>query len=913
MNLKNKKVLIVDDSLTNLNILSDMLSINCIGVITLKDGTQVVNLLEKHDDICLILLDIIMPEINGYEVCKLLKNNSKFADIPIIFITSLHSFDDKIKGFESGAVDYITKPFNEKEVMARVNTHIELFQNRKLLNSKINQKDSKINELYQYVDKYIIFSQTDLKGNITYVSEAFCNISGYKKEELLTNPHNMVRHDDMPKATFEDLWKTIQSDQLWQGEVKNKAKDGSSYWVYSKVTPQKNEEGNIIGYTSVRQDINQQKRAEELHNSVNNLLNNANEGFLSFKKDLLIKDGYSINSLKILNQEILFNKNISNILFGNDISKKEVFELGIENIFESNDELTKELLLSLLPKENKIDNIIFTVDYKIIDADECMIILSDVTEKKELEEKIIYENKIQKMIVVIATRKDEFLELKDSFSNFLNTIDEIVNFDLSIETNLSNVTRIIHTFKGLLAQEELVNTPHAIHELENELLNVKQLDILTNNSLVLLIKNAKLNIAFEKDLTFISDVLGKDFLEANPTVNLDLANYINIKDDLIRMLQEENFCTKQLSSIANKFINIDKKSLKHMLDIYPKRIQNIAERLNKEIYDVEIIGDSSIQIQGNFTTFIQSLVHVFRNMIDHGIEDAETRDLLGKNYRGTVECSFYLKDDEHIILIIRDDGKGIDVNKIKEKAINENICTEYELSLMSDNDILKLIFNNNFSTNTNANLLSGRGVGLFVVKNELDKIGGSVAVQSSKNKGTKFIFTLPTRNESEIIEYKTNKELELTKIIVSTIQEFIEKNIHLEIINTFINNKFKIKNFYSVMKISLTNNVFIVLSINKEIFESFLSFFMPDFKEIRINETIVSSTIDEILNTVMGYAYNKFPIKYQVYELSPPLAIDKELLEKMTHNCLTYNYTLKTSLGNINISTIFSNYKIEVA
>jgi two-component system chemotaxis sensor kinase CheA len=102
-----------------------------------------------------------------------------------------------------------------------------------------------------------------------------------------------------------------------------------------------------------------------------------------------------------------------------------------------------------------------------------MIILSDVTEKRLLESKIEYENKIQKMIVVIATRKDEFLELKTSYLDFLENLDKNIDFSKNIEENLSNITRIIHTFKGLLAQEELVNSPMAIHELENKLLNLK--------------------------------------------------------------------------------------------------------------------------------------------------------------------------------------------------------------------------------------------------------------------------------------------------------------------------------------------------------------------------------------------------------------------------------------------------------
>lgn len=392
--MQGKKVLIIDDSLTNLTIISDILNDSGIVTITETDGTKIEKILEQHKDISLLLLDIIMPKIDGYEICKNLKKDIRFKDIPVILLTGLESNENKIKGFESGAIDYITKPFNKKEILARVNTHIELFQNRKKLNSKIYDKDKKISELLEYIDRYIIYSQTDLKGNITHVSQAFCDVSQFNKYELLGKPHNIVRHPDMPAAAFKNLWETIQKGKTWEGRVKNRKKDGSFYWVYSRVSPQKDENENIISYTSVRQDITQQIRAEELHKSVNNLLNNANEGFLSFGEDLLIKQGYSKKSLEILSQSYLFEKDISEVLFINDENKKDIFKFGIRSILGTEDSDTKELLLSLLPKENQIRNTIFTIDYKIFDNSEFMIILSDVTEKRSLESKIEYENKI---------------------------------------------------------------------------------------------------------------------------------------------------------------------------------------------------------------------------------------------------------------------------------------------------------------------------------------------------------------------------------------------------------------------------------------------------------------------------------------------------------------------------------------
>jgi len=105
------------------------------------------------------------------------------------------------------------------------------------------------------MDKYIISSTTDLKGKIIDVSQAFCNISGYKKEELIGQPHNIVRHPDTPKEVFKDMWYRLQRGLAWRGKVKNRKKDGSFYWVYANVEPLFAAGGNIDSYISIRLDI----------------------------------------------------------------------------------------------------------------------------------------------------------------------------------------------------------------------------------------------------------------------------------------------------------------------------------------------------------------------------------------------------------------------------------------------------------------------------------------------------------------------------------------------------------------------------------------------------------------------------------------------------------------------------------
>lgn len=111
-----------------------------------------------------------------------------------------------------------------------------------------------------------LISATDTRGVITYVNEAFVKISGYAKEELLGQHHNVVRHPDMPKGAFHNLWGTIRAGHSWRGAVKNRCKSGEYYWVDAYVSPIR-DKGKIVGFQSVRTflDVEARHRAQALY------------------------------------------------------------------------------------------------------------------------------------------------------------------------------------------------------------------------------------------------------------------------------------------------------------------------------------------------------------------------------------------------------------------------------------------------------------------------------------------------------------------------------------------------------------------------------------------------------------------------------------------------------------------------
>jgi len=148
----NFKILIVDDVSKNIQILGNILSQEEFQIAWAQSGEEALSLV-KVQEFHLILLDIMMPEMNGYEVCEKLKANPATADIPVIFLTAKADMDSIIKGFDTGGQDYITKPFNAKELLARVHTHIllreqqkELMEANSVLETKVAERTKELNE-----------------------------------------------------------------------------------------------------------------------------------------------------------------------------------------------------------------------------------------------------------------------------------------------------------------------------------------------------------------------------------------------------------------------------------------------------------------------------------------------------------------------------------------------------------------------------------------------------------------------------------------------------------------------------------------------------------------------------------------------------------------------------------------------
>jgi len=260
---KRSNILIIDDNPKNIQLAASVLKeTKLFNIFFATSGEDGIKQLEKKD-YTLILLDINMPGLNGYETADIIKNNPHTTNIPIIFLSANANQDSINKGFNHGGQDYITKPFQQQELIYRVKTHVELFLAKKHLQSEVDESHVLLEQYKEAIDISSLVSKTDTNGFITYANEPFCKVSQYALSELVGHTHSLIKHPETPNEFYDEMWGTLKQKKVWKGMIKNKAKDGSPYFVDATIVPILNNHNEIIEYFSVRTDITKQVKAKE--------------------------------------------------------------------------------------------------------------------------------------------------------------------------------------------------------------------------------------------------------------------------------------------------------------------------------------------------------------------------------------------------------------------------------------------------------------------------------------------------------------------------------------------------------------------------------------------------------------------------------------------------------------------------
>lgn len=419
---KTKTVLIIDDSIVIQSQIKDLLQNRNYLVQTTSNTQEALEIIKKNQ-VDFIILDIELKDSNGLDFLQ--KNENEIINIkkiPVMIISGTVTPSLIRDGIKAGAIDVLQKPYVIEELILKV----DLWVDYRRKNEEVICSTKLLAEYKDAVDESSIVSKTDIKGNITYVNEEFTKISGYTKDELIGKPHNVVRHPDMPKKAFEEMWDTIKNQKkTWKGKVKNRKKDGTHYWVNALIKPIIDAQGNIVEFIGLRHDITEEEDVKEyfkqkLQSSQKDLLNSIklsqeyeraiDESNILSRADLSGNityankkfeeiSGYSNKELIGSNHNIIRHPDTSSALFKElweTIQKGEVFKGIIKNKSKSGQAYWADTVI--VPIKNDNDEII-----------EYMSIRHDLTELFNLHKEIEDTQKdvVYKMGEIGETRSKE--------------------------------------------------------------------------------------------------------------------------------------------------------------------------------------------------------------------------------------------------------------------------------------------------------------------------------------------------------------------------------------------------------------------------------------------------------------------------------------------------------------------------
>jgi two-component system chemotaxis sensor kinase CheA len=267
------------------------------------------------------------------------------------------------------------------------------------------------------------------------------------------------------------------------------------------------------------------------------------------------------------------------------------------------------------------------------------------------------------------------------------------------------------------AQREVETSAAPQAELQSVRVSIEQMDALLNLVGELVIERARL----ERGVRKVAELNGNGIAE-------ELQGVTERVSRIVSQLQEALTRTRMVP------LNV-------VFARFPRLVRELARSMNKRV-QLKIEGEDTEIDRALVEKLNECLVHLIRNAIDHGIEPPDERTAAGKPPEGLIEISAS-QSEGSVIVVVRDDGRGIDPNKIRRKAIERGLLTEEQASSLSDDDAIQFIFRSGFSTKEEVSEVSGRGVGMDAVKAAMEQIGGTIDLHSQIGAGTTVTLRLP--------------------------------------------------------------------------------------------------------------------------------------------------------------------------
>lgn len=498
-----------------------------------------------------------------------------------------------------------------------------------------------------------------------------------------------------------------------------------------------------------------EEKVKERTEALRDLFDHMEEGILSFGQDFKVAPDYSRECERLFGKKIE-GRSVLELIDPEGTDRTVLFQRALAAAFKATDPFQQEVYLSLLPSEISLQGRILQVKIRVLNPDRMMMILKDVTDHRKLEAQVSKEQKTLRFVVNALGNRLYFLDTLKTFEGFLEEKP-----DLSVE----ELYRHLHTYKGVLSQLDLVYTPQALHQAEEGVSRYRQRKLEAENPRGKPVEKPDrrlekttegsgkdfrgivhweaLQSALKQDKEILKQYLGQRFFERERTYVLEpedlkelerLATKIRSAPEVIEKLDIE----EELSVIPR----LRTVRVFDLFSVYPSQVMELAKLRGKLIAPLQIKGDNVRLRQEIYEPLVLRFVHLFRNAVIHGIEDPEERLATGKPQEGRIELAIR-RIPEGIEFRVQDDGAGIDWEKIRGKALEKGLLTPERAATLEVQDLQELMFQSGVSTRGEADLFSGRGIGLSAVWEEVERLGGRMEIHTGKDRGTEIVIRIP--------------------------------------------------------------------------------------------------------------------------------------------------------------------------
>ncbi|CAM3714100.1 chemotaxis protein CheW [Marinicrinis lubricantis] len=254
-------------------------------------------------------------------------------------------------------------------------------------------------------------------------------------------------------------------------------------------------------------------------------------------------------------------------------------------------------------------------------------------------------------------------------------------------------------------------------------------------------KSQTIRVSVER-LEHLMNLVGELVIDQTRIHQVERIQSRRFSDDTVEELgQISDHLSRTISDLQDSVMKTRMLPIEQLFNRFPRMIRDLSHNLDKEI-ELVIEGKDTELDRTLIEEIADPLIHLIRNAVDHGVERPEVREQMEKSRKGTLQIKAAHKDNQ-VVIYVEDDGAGIDPDKMKQSAMKKGVITFEEAEQMSDREAIELIFRPGFSTASKVSDVSGRGVGMDIVKSHIEKLNGIIDIDTKLGRGTRFKIKLP--------------------------------------------------------------------------------------------------------------------------------------------------------------------------